>query len=108
MTTIIIISLAALCALLLLRANILLTRQYSKTNLLINYCMAIFTINKYQSSVDQLVVWKCMNDMYAMKDKAANNENYELAEQYKIAIKNIETLMNYYRNNLENHSNEQN
>ena len=70
--------------------------------------MAIFTINKYQSSVDQLVVWKCMNDMYTMKDKAANNENYELAEQYKIAIKNIETLMNYYRNNLENNSNEQN
>ena len=98
----------ALNAAMLVRITNLIRKQRKNLALLEEYCMAIFSFTKYQTHSNQLVLWKCMNDMYIMQARAVENENYEMAEQYKIAIESIETMMNYYRTNLESNDNEKN
>ncbi len=93
-------------AVILLRIIQLAHKQRKSTKLLEDYCMMIFAFTKYHTHSNQLVLWKCMNDMYIMQARAVERENYEMAEQYKIAIESIEAMMNYYRNNLEDNDNE--
>lgn len=57
----------------------------------------IYSQLHFANDSHEMLLWKCMNDMSFYKQRMADIENYEMAEQYSIAIKTIENMIQYYR-----------
>ena len=59
----------------------------------------IYAQLRFSNDSHEMLLWKCMNDMSFYKQKMVDIENYEMVQQYSIAIKNIESMIQYYRDN---------
>ena len=83
-----------------------LSKQYKTLQEIYYLQKLMFSHSQFTNDANEMVLWKIRYDIWCWNENLVKSENYEMAQQAKVATNIIADMITFYRNNLKADNND--